>query len=172
MKHIPAVFTSTWVPAGRWKSTNRTAQQEAIRAAAVFLGWPNRARLNAATRDLQLPSPQLLNKWRDLDEKKKKHNWNENHRIVEKKSSKLITEAICVYKVYVKNSAYWLGCCSPQRSKQDCFFFPLLPVCYLPPAPAGFWQWIAMKFIGCIGKTLCTDRMYPRDFDSSLTDLI
>lgn len=56
----------------RWIKENRTAQQEAITAAAVLQGWPNGSRVNAATRDFkQHLYAHLLNKWRDLS---KKHN--------------------------------------------------------------------------------------------------
>lgn len=58
-----AVFTDMRAFVDRWKSTHRTAQWEAIRAAAVFQAWPNGSRVNAATRDCQeLLSPHLLNK--------------------------------------------------------------------------------------------------------------
>lgn len=74
-----AVFTDASAFVERWKSAHRTAQREAIRAAAVFQARPNGSRVNAATRDCQqLRSPHLLNKWRDPS-KKAQHALTDDH---------------------------------------------------------------------------------------------
>lgn len=111
-QHILAAFTFIWVTAGRWKSTNRTAQREAIRAAAVFLGWPNGSRVNAAARDFQqLPSPHLLYKWRDLS---KKHNvrWQ----LIRGGGRMCVHECVCVCFLNGKEEQHtdrwWSGVCA------------------------------------------------------------
>ena len=176
-KHILAVFTSIWVSAGRSTSTNRTAQQEAIRAAAVFRGWPNGSRVNAAVRDSQLLlSPRLLNKCRNLCR-------NGQCSLTADQTGGEWCMYVCTWKEEphtdrcgnlclqwcAKTGACWSGVCAHTRFchtvsrgdgglSRDCFH-----LISHPPAPAGFWTITA-----CSCRNTIPLPLVPCDFDHCL----